>query len=94
LRSGLDYLIIWYFDYLGVCGLAPNGKIFEKTRDFMTIKEILSSEGVNFDSIVVYREGLFWRCYERSAYNFVKHIKTFQPHDPTSLQQFVPFSGK
>jgi len=32
---------------------------------------------VNFDSIVLYREGLFWRAYERSAYNFVKHIKAF-----------------
>jgi hypothetical protein len=42
----------------------------------MTIKEILASEGENFDSIVLYREGLFWRAaYERSAFNFVKHIK-------------------
>lgn len=43
----------------------------------MTIKEILAYESANFDSIVLYREGLFWRAYERSAYNFVKHIKAF-----------------
>lgn len=37
----------------------------------------LSQESKNADRIYLYREGVFYKAYERSAYLFVKHIKPF-----------------
>jgi len=37
----------------------------------------LSQESKNTDRIYLYREGVFYKAYERSAYLFVKHIKPF-----------------
>lgn len=37
----------------------------------------LSHESENTDCIYLYREGVFYKAYERSAYLFVKHIKPF-----------------
>lgn len=41
----------------------------------MKIKEILKIVRENTDSIILLKEGIFWRAYERSAYRFVKHLK-------------------
>lgn len=40
--------------------------------------EILSKESSNTDTIYFYREGVFYKAYERSAYLFVHHVKPFQ----------------
>jgi len=39
---------------------------------------MLKNESDNFNAIVLYKEGMFWRAYERSAMLFVLHIKAFQ----------------
>lgn len=41
----------------------------------MTIKEILVVENANTDKINLFKEGIFWRVYNQSAYYFVKHLK-------------------
>lgn len=40
--------------------------------------EILSKEIGNTSIVYFYREGVFYKAYERSAYLFVHHIKPFQ----------------
>ncbi len=44
----------------------------------MKIREILEIENKNTDSINLFRAGLFWRCYEYSAWRFVKNIKDYR----------------
>ena len=44
----------------------------------MTVAEILIKENQNIENIFLFKEGIFWRAYERSAFFFVKHIKSFQ----------------
>jgi len=44
----------------------------------MNTKEILLQENNNHDSIFLLKEGCFWRAYERSAFRFVKNIRSFQ----------------
>jgi hypothetical protein len=44
----------------------------------MGILEILRLEANNTCSIILFKEGIFWRAYERSAFNFVTHIKPYQ----------------
>ena len=34
----------------------------------MTSKDFIEAEAGNNGSIILYREGLFWKAYERSAY--------------------------
>ena len=41
----------------------------------MGIKEILEVENANAGSINLFKEGIFWRVYQKSAYLFTKHIK-------------------
>ena len=41
----------------------------------MTIIEILKIESVNTGCINLFKEGIFWRIYQQSAYLFIKHIK-------------------
>lgn len=41
------------------------------------LQEILSKESVNTHTIYFYREGVFYKAYEQSAYLFVKHVKPF-----------------
>lgn len=43
-----------------------------------TIQEILVLESSNAHHIHFYREGVFYKAYDRSAYLFVHHIKPFQ----------------
>lgn len=42
------------------------------------ISSILSREIHNLHCIYFYREGVFYKAYERSAYLFVKHVRSFQ----------------
>lgn len=44
----------------------------------MQIKAIIAQESTNTCSIILFREGIFWRAYERSAFLFTKHIKPYQ----------------
>lgn len=44
----------------------------------MSIQEILDLEKNNTNSIYFFKEGIFYRCYERSAFRFVKHIATYK----------------
>ncbi|UYI64353.1 hypothetical protein [Bacteroides ovatus] len=42
-----------------------------------TIVQILSTESVNTSNIYLYREGIFYKAYERSAYAFVTGVQKF-----------------
>ena len=44
----------------------------------MRIKDILQLENSNTLSIILHKEGLFWRAYELSAYLFTLYIKDYQ----------------
>jgi hypothetical protein len=44
----------------------------------MEISGIVFIEEGNISHIHLYKEGSFWKAYERSAYLFVQHIKTYQ----------------
>nr|WP_294483310.1 hypothetical protein [uncultured Bacteroides sp.] len=41
------------------------------------LQEILHKESENTHSIYLYREGVFYKAYEHSAYLFVKYVKPF-----------------
>jgi len=43
----------------------------------MVIAEKYATEQANTTSIHLYREGTFWRVYERSAYLFSHHVKEY-----------------
>ena len=42
------------------------------------LSEILQNECTNTHILYFYREGVFYKAYEHSAYLFVKHVKPFQ----------------
>jgi hypothetical protein len=44
----------------------------------MEIGGIIFIEEGNTNCIHLYKEGSFWKAYERSAYLFVKHLKNYQ----------------
>ena len=44
----------------------------------MKIETILSNEAANERDIVLYKEGIFFRAYERSAMRFVQHVAPFK----------------
>lgn len=44
----------------------------------MKIADILQFEKNNNDTIILVKEGCFWRTYEQSAFRFVKFVKKFQ----------------
>lgn len=44
----------------------------------MKIQDIATFERGNSTTILLVREGLFWRAYGRSAQLFCAHIRTFQ----------------
>ncbi len=44
----------------------------------MGITETLRSEQENKQSIILYKEGMFWKSYEHSAYLFCKHIREYR----------------
>lgn len=43
----------------------------------MTIQEKIKIEQDNVDKVYLYREGGFWKAYERSAYLFYQHVKKY-----------------
>ncbi|MGR3218588.1 MAG: hypothetical protein ACUZ8H_02055 [Candidatus Anammoxibacter sp.] len=43
----------------------------------MKVKEILKIEKDNRSSIFLFKEGFFWRAYERSAFRFVRNIQGY-----------------
>jgi hypothetical protein len=45
----------------------------------MTQKEIFDSEKENLHKIHLYKEGIFWKAYERSAFHFCQHVTPFKP---------------
>lgn len=45
----------------------------------MTIKEIIQIENGNHNTIILWREGIFWRAYEKSAYAFSMQIRPYKP---------------
>lgn len=73
-------LIIWLFDYLGRSeGAGPKRRrsrpiLKTKNRD-MLLKEKLSRETGN--RIHFYREGMFWKLYNQSAFNFSQRVKQY-----------------
>lgn len=44
----------------------------------MTSKDFIQAEAENTDRIILYREGLFWTAYERSAYAVRTPIRPFK----------------
>lgn len=44
----------------------------------MQIKEILAIEEKNKSDIHLHKDGLFWRAYDVSAYQFVKYFRQFK----------------
>ena len=45
----------------------------------MTVKEIIQIENGNGNTIILLREGIFWRAYEKSAYAFSMQIHPYKP---------------
>ncbi len=44
----------------------------------MTKKEILDIEKTNDDKIHLYKEGMFWIAYEKSAYRFITSVRPYR----------------
>ena len=44
----------------------------------MKIAEIQEIEKTNFGNIYLFKEGIFWRAYERSAWMFVENVKHYR----------------
>ncbi len=44
----------------------------------MKIKDILHLEKSNFNTIILHKEGMFYRAYEKSAYLFTLYIKAYK----------------
>ncbi len=45
----------------------------------MTSRQFITAEASNTDRIILYREGLFWKAYERSAYALCSQIRPLKP---------------
>ena len=45
----------------------------------MTVKEIIQIENGNRNTIILLREGIFWRAYEKSAYAFSMQVHPYKP---------------
>lgn len=45
----------------------------------MTSKDFIRAEAENTDRIILYREGLFWKAYERSAFAVCMQVRPFKP---------------
>ena len=44
----------------------------------MTSKDFIRAEAENTDRITLYREGLFWKAYERSAFAVCSQVRAFK----------------
>lgn len=45
----------------------------------MTSREFIAAETGNTDRIILYREGLFWKAYERSAFALCSQVRPLKP---------------
>ncbi len=45
----------------------------------MTSRDFITAEATNTDRIILYREGLFWKAYERSAYALCSQVRPLKP---------------
>lgn len=45
----------------------------------MTSQDFIRAEAENTDRIILYKEGLFWKAYERSAYILCMQVRPFKP---------------
>jgi len=45
----------------------------------MTSRDFIAAEATNTDRIILYREGLFWKAYERSAYALCSQVRPLKP---------------
>lgn len=45
----------------------------------MTSQDFIRAEADNTDRIILYKEGLFWKAYERSAYILCMQVRPFKP---------------
>jgi len=45
----------------------------------MTSRQFITAEASNTDRIILYREGLFWKAYERSAYALCSQVRPLKP---------------
>ena len=45
----------------------------------MTVKEIIQIENGNRNTIILLREGIFWRAYEKSTYAFSMQVHPYKP---------------
>lgn len=45
----------------------------------MTSRDFIQAEAANTGRIVLYREGIFWKAYERSAFAVCSQIRPFKP---------------
>lgn len=45
----------------------------------MTSRQFIIAEASNTDRIILYREGLFWKAYERSAYALCSQVRPLKP---------------
>lgn len=45
----------------------------------MTSREFIAAEAANADRIILYREGLFWKAYERSAFALTSQVRPLKP---------------
>lgn len=57
---------------------AWRAKVGAKRLNFMTFTEIIAREVHNLDSIWLYREGMFMKAYEHSAYFVHTLIREFK----------------
>jgi len=51
----------------------------ETPENAMTSKDFIRAEADNTDRIILYKEGLFWKAYERSAYILCHQVRPFKP---------------
>ena len=61
----------------------------------MKIKDIIEIEKNNEESIYLFKEGIFWRCYEYSAWRFVKQIKDYKVFEKhiKAVEQDIVYLG-
>lgn len=45
----------------------------------MTSRDFIAAEADNTDRIILYREGLFWKAYERSAFALCSQVRPLKP---------------
>jgi len=50
----------------------------KKTKRIMTALEIMKLEEENTNSIILFREGIFWKAYEKSAYAFYREVHPYK----------------